>query len=93
MPKDATINARVDRRLKVRAERVLAQVGVSTSEAVTMLLHQIVLRNGMPFEVRVPNAETRAALDELAAGGGERFDKPTHEVFERISRPRQKRRA
>ena len=73
MPKDATINARVDGRLKAKAEKVLAEVGVSTSEAITMLLHQIVLKRGIPFDVRLPNAETRAAIAELAAGGGEVF--------------------
>ena len=57
MPKTATINARVDEKLKARAEKVLAQVGVSTSVVITMLLHQIVLRKGIPFDVRVPNAE------------------------------------
>ena len=59
MPKDATINARVDSCLKAKAEKVLAEVGVSTSEVVTMLLHQIVLQRGIPFDVRIPNAASR----------------------------------
>lgn len=80
MPKDATINARVDSRLKAKAEKVLAEVGISTSEAITMLLHQIVLRRGIPFDVRVPNAETRAAIAELEAGGGERFSGSAEEL-------------
>ena len=85
MPKDAYISARVDKRLKDRAEKVLSKVGISTTEAVTMLLHQIVLRRGLPFEARIPNEETRAAMAELGAGEGEKFTGSTREVFDRIA--------
>jgi DNA-damage-inducible protein J len=82
MPKTATINARVDEKLKANAEKVLRQVGVSTSEVITMLLHQIVLQKGIPFDVRVPNAETRQAMRDLDAGLGERFEGPTSEALD-----------
>ena len=36
-----------------------------------MLLHQIVLRKGLPFEARIPNEETIAAMAELDRGGDE----------------------
>lgn len=84
MPKNATINARVDERLKSRAEKVLRKVGVSTTEAITMLLHQIVLRQGLPFEVTIPNAETRRAMAELDAGKGEVFQGSAAELFDHI---------
>jgi DNA-damage-inducible protein J len=84
MPKDATINARVDGRLKAKAEKVLSKVGISTTEAITMLLHQIVLRNGLPFDARIPNKETRAAMAELDAGGGEVFTGSSKELFDHI---------
>ena len=58
MPKDASINARVDKRLKSKAEKVLRQVGLSTTEVVTMLLHQIVLRQGLPFNARIRPSPT-----------------------------------
>jgi DNA-damage-inducible protein J len=67
MTKNAYINARVDKRLKARAEKVLSRVGISTSEAITMLLHQIVLRKGLPFDARIPNEETIAAMAEIDA--------------------------
>ncbi len=93
MFKNATINARVDKRLKVKAEKVLSRVGISTSEAITMLLHQIVLRRGLPFEARIPNAATRAAMAEVDAGEGERFDGSAEELFDHILGPRKKRTA
>ncbi|HJZ43161.1 MAG TPA: type II toxin-antitoxin system RelB/DinJ family antitoxin [Hyphomicrobiaceae bacterium] len=88
MPKDAYINARVDKRLKTRAEKVLSRVGVSTSDAITMLLHQIVLRKGLPFEARIPNEETIAAMTELSEGRGEISTASTRETFDRASKRR-----
>ena len=62
--KTSTINARVKPALKRDAEAILASLGVTTTEAVTMFLHQIVLTRGLPFPVRVPNAATAAAIAE-----------------------------
>lgn len=84
MPKDAYINARVDKRLKTRAEKVLSRVGISTTEAITMLLHQIVLRKGLPFDARIPNQETIAAMAELDRGAGEKFDGTAEELFDKV---------
>ena len=93
MPKEAYINARVDKQLKARAEKVLAQVGISTTDAVTMLLHQIVLHRGLPFEVRIPNRETISAKEELEAGKGETSSASTRDVFDNVVRRRNQRRA
>jgi DNA-damage-inducible protein J len=60
--KTGYINARVTPTLKHDAERVLGTLGVSTTEAITMFLRQVVLHQGLPFPVRVPNAETVAAI-------------------------------
>jgi DNA-damage-inducible protein J len=84
-PKTANINARVEKHLKAKAEKVLRGVGVRTSDAITMFLHQIVLHDGLPFEVKVPNAETRKAIAELESGKGTRFTaKDTDELFRKI---------
>ena len=84
VPKTATINARVDDKLKAQAERVLRKVGVSTTDLITMLLHQVVLREGVPFDVEIPNKETRRALLEARAGKGKVYTGPTSEVFDEI---------
>jgi DNA-damage-inducible protein J len=92
MGKTGYITARIEPKLKARAARVLAAVGVSTTDAITMFLRQVVLRNGLPFEVRVPNAETKRAIEELESGGGERFEGTTNELFDHVRGRRQKRR-
>jgi DNA-damage-inducible protein J len=93
MAKTGYITARVEPKLKARAGRVLARVGVSTTDAITMFLNQVVLHNGLPFDVRVPKAETRRAIEELEAGGGERFDGETSQLFHEFREKHRKRRA
>lgn len=70
MQKSEVIHTRVAPALKHSVEAVLGKVGLSTSEAVTLFFHQIVLRDGLPFEVRVPNAVTRTVLAEASEGKG-----------------------
>ena len=79
MGKSAYITARIEPKLKAQASRVLAKVGVSTTDAITMFLRQVVLHDGLPFDVRVPNSETRKAIEELEAGGGQIFHGPHKE--------------
>ena len=91
MSKTGYITARVEPKLKASAGRVLRQIGVSTSDAITMFLRQVVMRQGMPFEVRVPNAETRKAIEELESGGGTAYRGSTKEIFDSVLKPRRKR--
>lgn len=93
MSKDAYINVRIDRRLKTQAEKVLRAVGVSTSDVITMLLRQVVLTKGVPFDVRVPNKETLDAMAELDSGGGEVSAASTRETLVGATRKRGERRA
>ena len=62
MAKTETIRARVEPDLKVQAERVLRELGLSATEAITLFYKQVVLRQGVPFDVSIPNAETVEAL-------------------------------
>jgi DNA-damage-inducible protein J len=88
MTKTGYLTARVDKALKAKADKVLRRVGVSTTELVTMLLHQVVLRNGIPFDVRIPNQQTIDAMAELDAGKGERSTASTAATFDRIIKSR-----
>jgi DNA-damage-inducible protein J len=91
--KTAYITARIEPKLKAQAGRVLAKVGVSTTDAITMFMRQVVLHEGLPFEVRVPNARTRKAIDELEAGGGDTFRGSTLDLFDKLGKPRMNRKA
>jgi len=93
MGKTGYITARIEPKLKAQAGKVLAKLGVSTTDAITMFMRQVVLHEGLPFEVRVPNAETRRAIEELDAGGGEVFRGNAKEILDTLVKPRKKRTA
>jgi DNA-damage-inducible protein J len=88
MNKSAFITARIEPKLKARASRVLAKVGVSTTDAITMFLRQVLLRSGLPFDVRVQNAATEKAIEELEPGRGETL---RGRAKQGVIRPREKR--
>ena len=89
MVKTDYINARVESTLKKRAERVLRHVGVKTSDAVTMFLQQVVLHEGLPFEVRNPNKESRRAIREFRAGKKRKvYTGSTKEILDAILKER-----
>ncbi len=68
MPKTAMIRARMEPGLKDEAELILAKVGLTPTEAIRLFYRQISLQGGLPFDVRLPNAATRAAIAEARSG-------------------------
>ena len=73
MPATETIRARIDSSTKARATSALAAMGLSVSDAIRMLMTRVADEQRLPFDVRVPNSESKAAMAELDAGKGERF--------------------
>ena len=70
MAKTATIHMRIEPELKQDVENVFRELGMTTSEAINMFLRQVSAQRGVPFDVRIPNAETRQAIEEARAGIG-----------------------
>lgn len=66
MHKSSTITIRVDPELKRKTEKTLDDLGLTTTQAVTIFLKQGIMRKGLPFPVSMPNAETRKAMDDIA---------------------------
>lgn len=66
--KTAAINARIAPDLKEDVESILARLGVTTTQAITMYFEQIRMNKGLPFLVRIPNDETLQAMREAEAG-------------------------
>lgn len=67
MTANAFVRARIDERLKDEAAAVLAEMGLTVSDVVRMTLTRIAKDKALPFELKVPNAETRAAMEESRA--------------------------
>lgn len=64
---------RLDAEAKKRAYKVFSKVGLKPAQAFNLFLRQVALRGGIPFDIKVPNAETTEAMKELASGGGKRY--------------------
>ena len=52
MPKNTTINIRVDKEVKDQAGEILASLGLTLSEAFNLMLHQVRIVRGLPFEIK-----------------------------------------
>jgi len=68
MSKTATIRARVEPRLKSKAERVFRELGLTTTQAITIFYKQVDLRNGLPFDLVIPNETTRQTFHNTDSG-------------------------
>ncbi len=68
MATSSMVHVRLDERVKARAEKALAAMGLSVSDAVRVLLTRVAAEQALPFELRVPNAKTRAAMEEARKG-------------------------
>jgi DNA-damage-inducible protein J len=66
--KTATVRARIDEGLKGDVERVLNQLGLSVSEAISLFMAQIKLKRGIPFDIRIPNKVTLKTLKDTDTG-------------------------
>lgn len=64
MAKDANVFARVDSAVKEEAEGILSRLGLPMSNAINLFLNQIILRQGLPFEVSL-NAPRPVAMGAL----------------------------
>lgn len=76
----ALIQARVDKKIKDTARKILAPLGLTPADATRLFFHQVVLHKDLPFTLsaqpaHAPNSETRAVLEKSAHGEDvEHFD-------------------
>jgi DNA-damage-inducible protein J len=64
MGESSMLHVRVDDDVKAQATEALAAMGMSVSDAVRIFLKRVVNDQAFPIELEVPNAETRAAMEE-----------------------------
>ena len=75
MTRYTTLHVRVDNEIKEQASEALASMGLSVSDAVRILLKRVVKDQAFPLELKVPNAQTRAAMEEARAMNKVRADR------------------
>lgn len=64
MASTAFVRARIDETLKNDAADVLAEMGLTVSDLVRITLTRVAKDRALPFDLSVPNAKTRAAIEE-----------------------------
>jgi DNA-damage-inducible protein J len=70
----AMVHVRVYEKTKQMAAKTLAEMGISVSDAVRMLLVRVAAEKALPFDVRVPNATTVKAMRAADKGKGKRLN-------------------
>ena len=68
MSKSAMIRARVEPELKSEVEGIFKELGLTTTEAITLFYHQVRIRKGIPFEITIPNKSTLETARKTDAG-------------------------
>jgi len=60
--KTATVRARIEPKIKERAELVLSKLGLTSSEAISVFYHKIVSEQGIPFSMHLLNKESETTI-------------------------------
>jgi DNA-damage-inducible protein J len=72
MATDTIVRSRIDPETKQRASEALAAMGLTISDAIRILLLRVADEKRLPFEVKIPNSESRQAMRDLRAGKGKK---------------------
>jgi DNA-damage-inducible protein J len=68
---DTTVRARIDSNLKNEVEAIFHELGLTTSQAITLFLKKVKIEKGIPFELKIPNETTIKAMNEAKNLEGE----------------------
>ena len=60
------VHVRVDENIKTQATETLASMGLTVSDAIRIFLTRVVADKELPFAIKAPNANSRAAMAEAS---------------------------
>ncbi|MBL4901599.1 type II toxin-antitoxin system RelB/DinJ family antitoxin [Desulfocapsa sp. AH-315-G09] len=83
--KSATVRARIEPKLKEEVETLFHQLGLSTTEAITLFYNQVQLRKGLPFNVVMPNKTTEKTFKETDTGKNLTHCESLGDMFDKLS--------
>ena len=84
MAKTAMIRARTEPKLKNEVERIFRELGLTSTEAINLFYQQVRLQHGLPFEIKIPNAETLKAIEAVDNKKGLVKSKNAKEMFKKL---------
>jgi len=82
------LHVRIEDGIKTQAAQALEAMGLSMAAAVRLFLHRVVAEQAFPLELKVPNAPTRAAIEESRAmmARASRFNS-AQDLFDDLEKP------
>lgn len=80
----AFVRARIDETLKEEAAAVLAELGLTVSDVVRIVLTRVAKEKALPFEMRLPNKLTVATLTKSEGGEDVHHAKDADDLFEQL---------
>lgn len=83
--KTQSYGVRLDPALKQAGTEILESVGLNFADGVKLFLKQMVNRGEFPLELKTPNAETRAAIEELESAACSHSHDSLEEFSEKIA--------
>ncbi|MFY9589727.1 type II toxin-antitoxin system RelB/DinJ family antitoxin [Rickettsia endosymbiont of Halotydeus destructor] len=84
MTKSAFIRARVEPELKEEAENVLDELGITPTQAVTMLYKYVAREHKWPTTIKIPNTTTLKTFKSTDNKIGLITSKNTKEMFKKL---------
>ncbi len=83
MPANDYVRARIDPAIKQEAAEVLANIGLTVSDACRMMLTKIANDKCLPFG-HIPNEETRKTFEQIERGEGLHHAKDAEDLFKQL---------
>lgn len=84
MSKTSTVRARMEPDLKDNAEKVFNELGLTSTQAITLFYKQVEIRNGLPFDLVIPNKTTLKTFDQTDAGKDLIVCKDADDMFRKL---------
>jgi DNA-damage-inducible protein J len=84
MKKSAFVRARIEPNLKQQAENILHELGISPTQAVTMLYKHVAREHNWPIDLKIPNQITINTFEDSDNSKNLVKSKTADEMFEKL---------
>ena len=68
MLRTEVVRARIPISLKQETSKILGELGLTMTDAINAFLSQVKLKNGIPFDLKIPNDKTVETLQKTDSG-------------------------
>ena len=84
MRKASVVRARMESSLKEEAENILYELGISPTQAITMLYKHLTLNKDWPTTLKIPNQDTLDTFSDTDNGRGLTKNSDIHDMWSKL---------